>query len=97
MSAHEAHIPSREEVVAIVTRPIPKRLGTLSLVLAVIGFAIFLFGLFTGNPRAWPAFHISWLFVTTFSSAAIATSVLAMIEALPKACEAAPQARGWSI
>ena len=72
MSAHEAHIPSREEVVAIVTRPIPKRLGTLSLVLAVIGFAIFLFGLFTGNPRAWPAFHISWLFVTTFSSAAIA-------------------------
>ena len=75
MSAHEAHIPSREEVIAIITRPIPKRLGTLSLVLAVIGFAVFLFGAFTGNPRAWHAFHVNWLFVTTFSSAAIAIVV----------------------
>ena len=37
MSAHEAHIPSRDEVIQIITRPIPKRLGTLSLVLAVVG------------------------------------------------------------
>ena len=42
MSAHEAHIPSREEVIAIVTRPIPRRLATLGVALAVIGFAIFL-------------------------------------------------------
>jgi hypothetical protein len=72
MSAHEAHIPSRDEVVQIITRPIPKRLGTLSLILAVVGFAIFLIGVFTGNPRAWQAYHINWLFFTTFSSAGIA-------------------------
>ena len=52
MSAHDVHIPSRDEVVRIVTRPIPKRLATLSLVLAVLGFAIFLIGAFTGNERA---------------------------------------------
>src|SRR5215216_2122351 len=74
MSGHEAHIPSREEVVLIITRPIPKRLGTLSLLLAVIGFAIFLVGVFTRNARAWQAFHVNWLFFTTFSSAAVAIS-----------------------
>ena len=74
MSHHEAHIPSREEVAAIIQRPIPKRLASLSLVLAVIGFAIFLVGVFTGNPRAWLAYHVNWLFFTTFSSAAVAIS-----------------------
>jgi len=72
MSLHDAHIPSRDEVVSIITRPIPKRLATLSLVLAVVGFAIFLIGVFTGNPRAWQAFHVNWLFFTTFSSAGVA-------------------------
>ena len=72
MSGHEAHIPSREEVVAIITRPIPKRLATLSLLLAVVGFAIFLVGVFTGNARAWQAYHINWLFFTTISSAGVA-------------------------
>src|SRR4029453_19574727 len=74
MSAHEAHIPSRDEVVQVITRPIPKRLATISLVLAVVGFAIFLIGVFTGNARAWQAYHVNWLFFTTFSSAAIAIS-----------------------
>ena len=74
MSHHEAHIPSREEVVAVMQRPIPKRLASLSLVLAVVGFAIFLVGAFTGNQRAWLAYHVNWLFFTTFSSAAIAIS-----------------------
>ena len=72
MSAHEAHIPSRTEVVQVITRPIPKRLGTLSLILAVVGFAIFLVGVFTGNARAWQAYHVNWLFFTTFSSAGVA-------------------------
>ena len=72
MSGHEAHIPSREEVVALITRPIPKRLGTLSLILAVVGFAIFLIGVFTGNARAWQAYHVNWLFFTTLSSAGVA-------------------------
>ena len=72
MSGHEAHIPSREEVVAVITRPIPKRLATASLLLAVVGFAIFAVGAVTGNARAWQAFHVNWLFFTTFSSAAIA-------------------------
>jgi hypothetical protein len=61
-------------VVAIMQRPIPKRLASLSLVLAVVGFAIFLVGVFTGNSRAWLAYHVNWLFFTTFSSAAVAIS-----------------------
>jgi len=72
MSGHEAHIPSREEVVAVITRPIPKRLATASVLLAIVGFAIFIVGAVTGNARAWQAFHVNWLFFTTFSSAAIA-------------------------
>ena len=74
MSAHDVHIPSRDEVVQIVTRPIPKRLATLSLLLAIVGFAIFLIGAITGNARAWQAFHVNWLFFTTFSSAGVAIS-----------------------
>ena len=72
MSGHEAHIPSREEVIAIVTRPIPRRLATLGVVLAVIGFAIFLFGAFTGNARAWQAYHVNWLYFTIISAAGVA-------------------------
>jgi hypothetical protein len=79
MSAHEAHIPSRDEVVQCITRPIPKRLATASLVLAVIGFAIFLIGVVTGNPRAWQAYHINWLFFTTFSSAGVAFAAVQRI------------------
>ena len=72
MTAHEAHIPSRDEVISVITRPIPRRLATIGVVLAVVGFAIFLFGVFTGNERAWQAFHINWLFFTTISSAGVA-------------------------
>src|SRR4030095_10681350 len=72
MSAHDPHIPSRDEVVQVISRPIPKRLATLSLLLAIVGFAIFLIGAFTRNPRAWQAYHVNWLFFTTFSSAGVA-------------------------
>ena len=71
MSLHEAHIPSRDEVVQVITRPIPRRLGTLSLLLAIVGFAIFLIGVFTGTSRAWQAYHVNWLFFTTVSSAGV--------------------------
>ena len=74
MTAHEAHVPSRDEVVALITRPIPRRLATAGVVLAVIGFAIFLFGVFTGQARAWQAFHVNWLFFTTISSAGVAVA-----------------------
>ena len=66
MSHHEGHVATREEVVAIIQRPIPKRLASISLLLAVVGFAIFLIGVFTGNQRAWLAYHVNWLFFTTF-------------------------------
>ena len=72
MSAHEPHIPSRDEVISLITRPIPRRLATVGLVLAVIGFAIFLVGVFTGSARAWQAFLVNWLFFTTISSAGVA-------------------------
>jgi len=71
MTGHEAHIPSREEVISVITRPIPRRLGMIGLVLAIIGFAIFLFGVFTGNPRAWQAYHVNWLYFTIVSAAGV--------------------------
>jgi hypothetical protein len=71
MSHHEGHVATREEVVAIIQRPIPKRLASISLLLAVVGFAIFLIGVFTGNQRAWLAYHVNWLFFTTFSAGGI--------------------------
>jgi hypothetical protein len=73
MSAHgQNHAPSREEVVALINRkPLPKNLKTVALLLAVIGFTVFIFGAATGVDRAWQAFHVNWLFFTIPSSAAV--------------------------
>ena len=49
----------------------PARWWTLAFVLIGVGFAIFLFGVFKGDDRAWHAYHVNWLFFTTFSSAGV--------------------------
>lgn len=72
MSAHSAASSlSREEIVERISKPVPARLRTISLVLAAIGFAIFVFGVFTGEARAWQAFHVNWLFFTITASSAV--------------------------
>ncbi|MCC7324053.1 MAG: hypothetical protein IT358_09500, partial [Gemmatimonadaceae bacterium] len=73
MSAHHgAHTPSRQDLVTMIqAKPVPKNLKTISLVLAVIGFGIFIAGAAMGENRAWQAFHVNWLYFTIPSSAAV--------------------------
>jgi hypothetical protein len=75
VSAHDlGHNPSRDELVGLIQRPVPRGLKTISLVAAAIGFAIFVFGVVSGEPRAWHAFHVAWLFFTIPASAAVMLS-----------------------
>lgn len=71
MSAHSAQPPSREELVAGSSLPVPYRVVTACKVLAVAGMLMFIVGVITGTPRAWQAFHFNWLFFTTISSAGV--------------------------
>jgi hypothetical protein len=71
MSLHPVHVPSREELVATYSKPLPKALGTLALVLSVIGALVFVVGLFVAPDRAWRSYHVNWLFFTSLSSAGV--------------------------
>jgi hypothetical protein len=73
MSGHSlAHAPERDDVVELINRrPLPKNLRTISILLAVVGFGIWVAGIATGQDRAWQAFHVNWLFFTIPSSAAV--------------------------
>jgi hypothetical protein len=72
VSLHPVAPPTREELVAAYnTKPLPKALGTISLVLAAIGALAFLVGLFVAPDRAWRAYHFNWLFFSSLSSAGV--------------------------
>lgn len=73
MSAHhDSHEPSRSDLVSLIqARAVPGNLRTISLVLAVVGFAVFIVGAVMGEHRAWQSFHLNWLFFTIPSSAAV--------------------------
>src|SRR4051812_46904144 len=71
MSLHSAPVPSREELVATYSKPLPKALGTLSIVLAVLGLIVFVAGLLVAPDRAWRAYHFNWLFFASLSSAGV--------------------------
>jgi len=71
MSAHDAHAPSREEVLVGIDRPTPPILKTISLVLAVVGLLVFVIGLFVNPDRVWQALLVSWLYFTSVSSAGV--------------------------
>jgi len=71
MSLHAVHVPSREELVATYSKPLPKALGTIALVATVLGAIVFIAGLFIAPDRAWRAYHVSWLFFTSLSSAGV--------------------------
>ena len=71
MSLHHVHTPSREELVATYSKPLPKALGTLALVLGVLGALVFVIGLFVAPDRAWRAYHANWLFFSALSSAGV--------------------------
>ena len=71
MSLHAVHVPTREELVATYSKPLPKALGMLALVLSLIGALVFVIGLFVAPDRAWRAYHANWLFFTVLSSAGV--------------------------
>jgi len=71
MTAHDVHVPTREEVVAGLDRPTPASLKTISIALAVFGLVVFLIGLFVQPDRAWQALLVNWLYFTSISSAGV--------------------------
>ncbi|HJU88829.1 MAG TPA: hypothetical protein VJ672_05515 [Gemmatimonadaceae bacterium] len=71
MSAHLVHHPSREEIVAATSRPVPRSMFVAFAVLAIIGALVFIIGAVTGQSRAWQALHYNWLFFATLSQAGV--------------------------
>ncbi len=71
MSAHDIHMPTREEILSGTERPTPGRLKVICLVLAAVGLLIFVIGLFVQPDRAWQALLINWLYFTSISSAGV--------------------------
>lgn len=73
MSAHDEHIPTRDEIVRATNRPLPRALFVASLVCAGIGALVFLIGMFTasGDDRVWQAFHVNWIYFATISQAGV--------------------------
>jgi hypothetical protein len=69
--SHDAHAPTREEVLTGIDRPSLPVLKTISMVLAVIGLLVFVVGLFLQPDRAWQALLVSWLYFTSISSAGV--------------------------
>src|SRR6266566_6307552 len=71
MTTHDAHAPTREEVLTGVDRPTPPLLNTICLVLAGLGLVVFIIGLFLKPERAWQALLVNWLYFTSISSAGV--------------------------
>jgi hypothetical protein len=71
MSHHEMNFPSRQELAAMITKPVSPRLKQVSLLLAILGIVIFIVGAATGQDRAWQAWHVNWLFFTVICSAGV--------------------------
>ncbi|MDE3053774.1 MAG: hypothetical protein KGJ70_07800 [Gemmatimonadota bacterium] len=68
MSLHPTRVPTRDEVLAATSKPLPRSLTTISVVLAVVGAVTFIAGLFVNPDRAWHAWHFNWLFFAGLSS-----------------------------
>jgi hypothetical protein len=72
MSAHhDAHLPSRDELLGATARPIGRGVKLASAIFAAIGALVFLFGVIQGENRAWHALHVNWLFFVSISQAAV--------------------------
>lgn len=71
MSHHDSHAPSRDEVVRLMSAPVPALWYKLTITMAAVGFAVWLIGVFMGNDRAWQAWHVNWLFFTVLSSSGV--------------------------
>ena len=79
MSHHDAPAPSREDLEALITKPMSPRLKQGALALAVLGLVIFIAGVATGQDRAWQSWHVNWLFFTVIASAGVVLSAVQRI------------------
>ncbi|MGH7638973.1 MAG: hypothetical protein ACREOK_15090 [Gemmatimonadaceae bacterium] len=71
MSHHPLPVFTRQQAIAMTSRPIGGGLYTAMLVLFVIGAIVFIAGLFLAPDRAWRAFHTNWLFFAAMSQAGV--------------------------
>ncbi|MFI5256831.1 MAG: hypothetical protein ACHQRK_06165 [Gemmatimonadales bacterium] len=71
MSIHSVHVPTRDEVVAAYTRPLPRWIGLSTIILSAIGLVVFVIGLFVAPDRVWRAYHVNWLFFASMSSGGV--------------------------
>jgi len=69
--SHDFHMPSREEILAGTSRPLPVRLRTVCAVFAVAGVLVFIIGLFAAPDRVWRSLLFNWLYFTSVSSAGV--------------------------
>lgn len=68
MSLYPQRAPTREEILAASSRPIPASMHTAAIALTVIGAIVFIVGLFVAPDRVWLAFHFNWLFWAVLAS-----------------------------
>ena len=68
----DSHLPSRAELVAATSKPMPAAWTWLSLALLAGGVAVFTTGAVKGEDRVWHALLVNWLFFATISLAAAA-------------------------
>ena len=71
MSLHPQHVPTRDELLAATSKPLPKSLTTISLAIAAIGILVFVIGLLVNPDRAWLAWQVNWLFFAGLSSGGV--------------------------
>ena len=71
MSHHPLPVFTRQQAIAMTSRPIGGGLYTAMLVLFGIGAITFIAGLFLAPDRAWRAFHTNWLFFAAMSQAGV--------------------------
>ncbi|MCA0376505.1 MAG: hypothetical protein LCH84_12700 [Gemmatimonadetes bacterium] len=79
MSQHY-HYPTREEFAKrLQGKPVPASLKTAALAAAVLGIAVFAYGLFTNADRAWQAVHFNWMYFAVISTAGAAFAAVQRI------------------
>ncbi|HZJ01013.1 MAG TPA: hypothetical protein VFD22_10165 [Gemmatimonadaceae bacterium] len=71
MSHEHIHVPTRDEILAGTSRPLPRSLYTISIVLALVGAVVFVAGALMGVERVWRALLVNWLYFAGISSAGV--------------------------
>jgi hypothetical protein len=71
VSHPHVHLPTRDEILAGTSRPIPRSLYLVCVVLAVVGALVFIIGASMGVDRVWQALLVNWLYFTSISSAGV--------------------------